>query len=352
MEISLTIARLSLKGPIHLSKGREDPESSGEILHADTIKSALVVAGLELYGSSFQPEGFLDEVIISSVFPFFKEELFFPRPMTRLPFRYEGVEGEARIAKKVKKLKYLGLTYFEKCLNAEETMIPEVHQLDKGAFISDKVLQESIVLSGRPASLIGKDLQQRVNIPKPGSDEDSNTFYVERIYYHPKGGLFFLIHGISESSQSRLEAVLRYLGEKGIGKNRTFGFGQFEFSGFEDLKLRVPEQATSWTNLSVYCPKAKQDQSAELTKEILAASAYGLVKRGGWVSSPEKEENHGLRKRSVYMFQEGSVFPFGEQTEAVKFAGKRVNLQPDILKGTHPIWRDGKALFLPIRQTL
>lgn len=349
MTVNFTIARLKLKAPIHLSKGRIDPESSGELLHSDTLMSALIVAGLELFGSNFQPEEFLKGLSISSAFPFFKDEVFFPKPRIRIPFKFEGVEGDAKQAKKAKKLTYLGKCYFKTCLQGNEAIIPRSHLIDNGVFVSNTIRQDEITLNKLPSKIIGKDLQQRVRVPKPGETVNPDTFYIERIYYHPEGGLFFLIYGLTPELRDQLAVLLRYLGDKGLGKNRTFGFGQFEFTGFENLGLEVPDHATNWTNLSLYCPSGVENTSTALNKTILSQASYSLIKRGGWISSPEKEKNHGLRKKSIYMFQEGSVFPFGKQANRVRLAGKAVNLQPDILRGTHPIWRDGRALFLPIK---
>lgn len=355
MKVVFDVAKLKLRGPIHISRGRVDPESSGEIIHSDSLKSALFIAGLQLYGNQWEDHmEFWNSFQISSAYPFFQEELFFPKPMTKLNISLENEEEAAKLTKKLKKLTYLGKTYFEEVLAGNPSHIPADHMLSKGTFVSSVIGSGSLLQSGKEQVIIGRDLQQRVRIPKMWeeiSNETQNTFYIERIYFHPKGGLFTLFYGMSEDTKKRLKAMLRLLGEYGLGKNRTFGFGQFDFEDFESLELTVPENAEHWTNLSLYCPTGDHNNDAEITPSILNQSAYSLIKRGGWISSPQNHEHLTHRKKSIYMFNEGSVFHFGPSNLGAQVKGKMVNLQPDIVK-EHPIWRDGRGIFVPLANQL
>jgi hypothetical protein len=45
------------------------------------------------------------------------------------------------------------------------------------------------------------------------------------------------------------------------------------------------------------------------------------------------------------MFKEGSVFKMPTATNVL---GEVVDLQPEIINKQHPVWRSGKALFIPI----
>lgn len=361
MNVNCIIARLRLEGPLHISKGREDFESSGEILHSDTLKSAIFAAGMQLFKNSPLMAGdFFTKFNISSAFPFLGDELFFPKPMALLPFHFlkkpyadekEAENEEGGNDKKIKRLTYLGKSYFEKLLNANafsqsDLLVSEDHLIESGKYLSD---HEKI--RNKSQQIIGRDLQQRVRVPKLWETQDPLTFYVDKLFFHPDGGLFFIVHGLSNPvDQKDLAAILRFLGDTGIGSNRNLGFGRFGFEGFEEISMEVPENASHWVTLSLYCPKKQ-----ELTTDILSKSNYSLIQRGGWISSPEDSRFLTFRKKSVYMFTEGSVFKFGPRPEGLLSMGNVVDLKPNNNPDPngpnieHKIWRDGTGIFFPMK---
>ena len=71
----------------------------------------------------------------------------------------------------------------------------------------------------------------------------------------------------------------------------------------------------------------------------LTKSFYQLVKRGGWIASPIST----YRKRTVYMFTEGSVFK-----TPISPKGKVADLRPAVFT-EHAIWRDGTGIFLKMK---
>ena len=93
-----------------------------------------------------------------------------------------------------------------------------------------------------------------------------------------------------------------------------------------------------------------EEEREEIENEI-DKCYYQLTKRGGYISSPQQEIHLSIRKRSIYMFTEGSIFPYDENR-----TGKLVNLNPnsEVLEAKqitikHPIWRDGQAIFVPMK---
>ncbi len=137
------------------------------------------------------------------------------------------------------------------------------------------------------------------------------------------------------------------MADNGIGTDRTTGHGQFEFDEKKDVEpitLNLPDNATHQLSLSLYCPE-QTEISAQLDK-----SYYDLIKRGGFIASPADDNHLTIRKKTVYMFAEGSLFP-----NVADRKGKIVDLKPDDVglqeKGQtalqHPIWRDGTGIFLP-----
>jgi CRISPR type III-A-associated RAMP protein Csm4 len=129
---------------------------------------------------------------------------------------------------------------------------------------------------------------------------------------------------------------LSYLADSGIGTDRTVGMGQFSFS-FDTFSIDLPEKTSHSFNLSLFCP----ENHGQLKELIDNNSKYDLIKRGGWIGEPYNT----FRKKSIYMFREGSVFKTNDLT-----AGKTVDLKPEKTpaKIDHPVYRVGKSLFMPV----
>lgn len=334
------LAKLHFHSPLHLSRGRDAYDETAEVLHSDTLKSALFVCAKQLYGDAID-RTFLDSFTLSSAFPFLGNELFFPKPSWRLPISFDGKSEEDKgVAKMYKKLAYLSKSYFEATLAGTETTVAESQLIDK-RFLSEQ--------ANPSATLWKREVQQRVTVPHMGevaANEKAaqpRPFYMERIFFADGAGLFCLVklNDADKTTQERLTAALKLLGDNGIGTDKTVGNGQFSFEKLAPISLNVPENAPAQIALSLYCPERE-----ELTEDMLNESAYNLVKRGGYVASPENIEHITLRKRAVYMFTEGSVF--ATQNALV---GKCADLKPEGVGISHAIWRDGRALFLPFVPT-
>ncbi|MEM9722673.1 MAG: type III-A CRISPR-associated RAMP protein Csm4 [Bacteroidota bacterium] len=333
MKKSFTAVKLFFQSPLHLARGKADYETSQDLLHSDTLMAALFATGVQLFGEKETSQLLLGDIRISSAYPFWGEEYFFPKPMSPLPFDLkidENKQGKAR-----KKIQYLGKAYFERLLRAENTDVPEEHFSLVPGFLSDK-LEKGL-------SIVQKEIQQRVSVPPMGEGGDSVPYYLERMHFHPKGGLFFLVKGNKETLD-KLDLLLRLLGDNGLGTDRNVGNGLFRAERNLNFELDLPEEADRCMNLGLYCPLKE-----ELSPELLEKSAYHLIKRGGYMASAAIPEQRSYRKRSVYMFREASVFPQHD------FQGKYVNLAPVgpaeyLPHGPvgHSIWREGRSVFIPM----
>lgn len=330
--MTYTLIKLHFRAPLHISRGREQYESSEDILGSDALKSALFACGLQLFGAAeMGGEAFFQSFRVSSAFPFCGEEYFFPKPMARLGLKPEKSQ-EAKAAKKIKKLSFLGKRYFERCLAAQEQEVPDAHWLQNGKFLSDILSEESKVMQ--------KEIQQRVAVPAWGEEGNAMPYNLERIYFGPEAGLYFLTDAGPEL-RPRLEAMLRLLGDNGLGTDRSVGNGHFEHEWVDNFSLNLPAQARHQLNLSLYLPTMEELQQTDLSD-----SAYLIKRRGGWLASAANPDQTGYRKQSVFMFTEGSVFPDAARR------GKVIDLMPEMPgsmgKVEHPVWRDGQALFIPI----
>lgn len=316
--------KLYFTSPLHLSRGRENFDESARVLHSDTIAAALFVSARQLGASEGDALGMLDAFRLSSAFPFWQSEYFFPKPMVALDFDIKDVPLEKQ-GKPFKKIRFLGKSWFEKVIHREPAIIDEqIHLKNKG------------FLSEHPVGLVYKaDVTQRVTIA-PDYTEDAKPFYSERVYFGKEAGLYLLVQWQDVAAQELFRRSFRLLGDLGIGTDRSIGNGFFE-PVFESLTLRTPEDATHKCALGLYLP-AENDLSAE---DIDNAS-WGFTKRGGYIAGAPDPEHITLRKRSVYMFEEGSVFPNKPLT------GKRVDLKPAWQGLDYPVWREGRPIFVPI----
>ena len=187
MQNSYTVIRLeNFQGGLHLARGLNNSyDKSLQTLHSDTIKSALFVCALQLYGSEID-KSFLESFKISSAFPFYKyqckakEELFyfFPKPeVPKLPFT---ISGEFGVEKKLKKVRFLEKTLFERFIkNANQSIDFDKNDL-QGSYLGNKgsglknILGDTKITKSEP--------YQHVYIPY-GYDEDGIPYYVDKIYF-------------------------------------------------------------------------------------------------------------------------------------------------------------------------
>ncbi len=339
--ITYPIFKLHFLSPLHLSKGKDDYDASEQMLRSDKIKAAILADGLLLYNEAKRKvegkgemENFLDDFFISSAYPFYKDEYFFPKPLCPIWFEMAASLGEANQKKSIKKIQFIGQSLFQKILLGEVHHIEENEVLDNGKMISQQFANEKEPSKIQP---IKSFLQQRVAIPKYGSEEDSMPFYTERLFFRENAGLFFLVkEGASEAVLKKLKGILSFIGDNGIGTDTSVGNGRFTVEQ-STVSLNIANNADAQMALSLYCPK-----DGELNNSMLAKSAYQLIKRGGWIASSPYVDNRTKRKKTVYMFTEGSVFP------NQKLVGEIHDLRPSVAK-QHPVYRDGRAIFIPLK---
>jgi CRISPR type III-A-associated RAMP protein Csm4 len=319
--------KLHFTAPLHLGRGvSESYDTGSKLLHSDTISSAIASARVQLFGEKHLMQ-FLEAFRVSSAFPFYRDHLFFPKPMVKLNFNIEN-EDENKLGKQLKKLEYIEKPLFEKLISGEVLNVKRDQFSSNSKFIWGAKATDNEIVSS--------EVQQRVTVPRDGQGE-SKPYYVERLFFDGDAGLFFLLDCESEQTFREFELALKYLEDSGIGTDRSVGNGFFE-AKIDQLELAFPSKAEYLMNLSLFCPEKE-----ELPNLLKGEPAYLMQKRGGFIAGAADEQFRHLRKKSVYMFCEGSVF----KTE--KFIGKILDMRPqwDDEK-LHPVYRSGKPIGLPI----
>jgi CRISPR-associated protein Csm4 len=332
----------NFKGGLHLARGLTNSyDKSLETLHSDTIKSAIFVSALQLF-SEIGEEGddrayeagkaFLGKFKVSSAFPFVGEDYYFPTPELPNPYKFDK---DTKLSEKDKK----------KVIFIHQDLFSEyIKDVNAFRFTADQLKSDKVLTTKKYKEIIKSETYQHVSIPR-NYGTDSTPYYVDKMYFQENTGLFFLLEVTDKNDTEtlpKLKAALKLLADSGIGTDRNSGNGQFDVA-YDDLTFDEPTNATHDLSLSLYCPKKE-----EIEGKIIHQSYYELVKRGGYISSPESEDHLTIRKRSIHFFTAGSVFPkFDDGKER---QGKVVNLRPDDVNGLkHPIWRDGQAIFIPIK---
>jgi len=172
----------------------------------------------------------------------------------------------------------------------------------------------------------------RVTIDRVSSA--SAVYRIGRTVYAPGCGLWFGVQwpdGPDPGRKAQLETLLQHLGDRGLGGERSIGYGQFTWEEMTaGLDLPAPTGDGPWLTLSRYLPRKE-----ELPAVLRGDASYHLVAIAGWLDAPDRPAR---RRRQVRMLAEGSVFnPVGEAPW-----GRLQDVRPAGWDG-HPIWRWGYA---------
>lgn len=323
--------RLRFITPLHIGRGMDaDMSRSDTLLHSDTLKSALYATGHSLFSSWRDPDYYFNGFSISSCFPYADGEYFLPRPHLRADFSFTHLqEDESGAAKAYKRISYLSLPQFREVLAGMPVKMNRDQLTRDGEFVFSGPAKRPRVFSS--------EVQQRVLVPRAGQG-DSEPYYVDRLYFEEDCGFYFLASFSNDKLRSEVLQALALLGEKGIGTDKSVGNGLFYFNEREVEKIQLGSAKFSGRQmaLGLYLPAP-----AEVEQTNWDAGSWNLLKRGGYMGGSSDMDLYTLRRKSVYMFTEGSVFH--SQTP---LHGKYLDLKPEWNGPIHPVWRDGQPLFI------
>lgn len=332
------IFKLHFTSPLHIADRHEDCSKSLKTIQSDTLYAALMSC-LVKTGATIPEDGDLG-FTVSSLFPYFqkgeddKPIYFLPMPMQARMSELTDVS----MAKKVKKIQWVDAGLYAKVLAGEslfdgtDKYIPYIQE----SYLTTAPLPEDVNGS---KEFVKSEVSQRVTLQSRTGEEDAKPYYVDKVIFRHHSGLYFL----AEGDTVLLEKALRVLAIEGIGTDRNVGFGFFDFS-VDTLSLELPDDANHQVALSLLIPQSKEQLTDLLDSDSVA---YDFERRGGWITTYPYTT---LRKNAIYGFIPGSVFRIPKQQPG-KTTGKMVNLKPEIgeLTPDHPVWRNGKAMMLPIK---
>lgn len=321
-----SVIKLKNWSPVHFGTGRENYDTSSSILHADTITAALAAMKAQT-GHPGDVKDFLNSVRLSSAFPYWNNRLFLPKKQGKLPVMVKG-EDESHFRKQLKNVNYVEMPLWNKMVAGNMLSVT------LGQFAGNLLIDNAEPLP----VLQMTQVNERVAVSR--NDKDAEPFFFEWNYFEREAGLFVL----TDAEDAMLEELLflfSILGEQGVGTDRSVGGGKFEVELAGNIQLGVtPDVANATMLLSTYLPT-----EGEIPVLELSVARYNLLLRGGFIAGSQEERYRHLRKRSVYMFGEGSVFPTCASIE-----GKVVDLRPNWKsEDMHPVYRSGKPLCVPIK---
>jgi len=323
-----TVFKLHFTSPVHWGDMRDDYGISLKTIASDTLYAAMISC-LAKMGESIPENGDLG-CTISSLFPFYQKDkgtnavFFFPKPLKQiLPPLEKAIEER----KKIKKVVWLDAEYISMILNGKPLFNEETIGKIGGEYLTNQPIDKEFIIS---------QVSARVNVSRDGQ-EDAKPFYMDRVTFKDYSGLFFLADG----NTSLLKKALNLLQTEGIGTDRNVGNGYFEYEE-SSVTIEMPNDAEFVMSLSSFVPETKEQLQAMLDSDDVA---YDFQRRGGWITTPP---HNTLRKNVIHAFTAASVFK--SSCKGLETKGRvGVDLRPDVLSDGHPIWRCGRALFLPIK---
>lgn len=327
------VYKLKFCSPLHIAAHGVGYEQTEEVIHSDTLFSAI----MSLW-SSFYPEDDVERLcqtppfILSSAFPFKGRSCFFPRPFVRIGKPREM--DDSNIGKKLKDVKYVSLPVFESILMGKSG---ELGFREEDTFQGGKFWD---IWAGNNPDAVSPIFAER-EVPRVTIDRyisASDIFYFSEIVFEEDAGLFFLVKFLEKEIRRKFEAILRLLGDEGIGGDKRMGKGLFSPDIDTGFEISLPRKANGFVCLSLYYPKEE-----EFSGGILAGASYNLVSRTGWIHVPGAMS---LKRQGVRMFSEGSVF--GSIGRSVYGENPRVLERTEELGLKHNIYRYGTAFTLPI----
>lgn len=292
--------------------GRRNLDSTDISFHADTLFAALFQEALKLC----EEKRFLEmieqnKLIFSDGFPYTDrgKKFFLPKPLLQIQSRNDNSKGDSREKKKIKNMKYIpqdALKEYQYGKLSEEQM---------------KALDN-----------LGK-FGMKVSVGIRGNEEPE-PYRVSSYYFSEGNGLYIILGYEKRENKELLEALLESLSYTGIGGKKSSGFGKFSWREYkmpDELKKHLQKKGKINILLSTALPEEKD---LEL---VLEDANYSLIKRGGFIDS-EKYAEQQMRKAERYVFAPGSCF-------SKTFSG---TVHVEKKRGTHPIFRYEKALFLGV----
>ncbi len=336
-------------GGFHLGREGLDQEVSAETFPSDSLFGALCVTLLELEGAQAVEQFKEHPPRLSSAFPYAGDLLLFPMPRLRIVSRQPAQPG---MTKTLKRLQYVSPDILAQLLSGAQmdAWLPQIDGKAQGLLLQDgKVWISRREIQQLPSdwqklddeTLAQKAIWKTQRVPRVAVDRVTNSsqiYHVGRTTFAPDCGLWLLAE-VDSQQQRLLDALLLHLGDRGLGGERSAGYGSFEVESIAVPRLPDVAGAPRAMTLSRYNPTREELQAGVLGE----TASYELVDVGGWLASPD---GPAQRRRRVRMIEAGSVLQ-----HVTEIVGRIVDVRPQYEQDgapAHPVWRSGIALIVGV----
>ena len=269
-------------------------------LHSDTLFGAITYAINELYPEKVEDmiNAFKEEppFILSSTFPFIynKDEKirFYPKLITKSSSKEKA---DPQDFKDYKKVKFIEEDLFAKMIKGDlcdSDILMDFKNYNK---VKSLLLKDKIDI----------DISFGENII-PNNSVNRVTNETEGIFYTTGNefknlGLFFLVEFNDEEYVPLIKAAIRFLRDRGFGRDISNGKGQFDYEIDEEYSLDEAFDLEN-SNLNYFITLSRFIPSKDDLSKINEYSSYEIGSKRG--KSPAGE----IRKQ-IRFFKEGSIFP-------------------------------------------
>jgi len=301
--------------------GRFDRNDTDDIIHSDTLFSAIITCFNLLYGDE-KIQDFINEfengnIKLSSVFylaevfkkndsnefNFLKTIRFVPKPFINISLENSEADEELVNRKKIKKLKFISEKVFTDIIgnfNGEVSNfdLKKDKEYIKDEFCYDKSELNYSFKSSFKINLveyknsIDRETNNSIKNESPFTELDICLNDIFEGEYLLRPHLYFYVD-INPDFEKEFNTCIRLMCDEGLGGERSFGKGTFQGVEIYDSDLEI----NSKVNINLSLKSTDKEEIKSLKNTIVS---YDSMVRSGWINDS--------KKKSVRMIKEGSVF--------------------------------------------
>ena len=274
------------------------PLSTFPKLHSDTLFGALTSAINELYPN------LVDEMInefeqkkppflISSTFPvIFNEDKVKFYPKLIMESNLSGIDS--KIIKDYKKVDYLDEKLFYSLINGELSERDILNNYEDYYRFSNLLMSEKLDVDiGFGENILPNNSVNRLV-------HETKIFYTQGDSYKNLG-LFFLVEIFDEDYSSIIKSAIKFLKDRGFGRDISTGKGHFDFEIDETFTFDDTSDKNMFVTLSRFIPTPK---------DLGRVNEYSFYE----IDSKRGRDKTGEIRKQVRFFKEGSIFPNYQMT--------------------------------------
>lgn len=339
----------------HFHLGETSLEDSSELLHADTLFSALANVYALAYGAAEEWIGHVRDgrVRFSSglhcvELPGREEPIYFV-PLPQLRYATAGADGSA--ARRLRGVRYVSLGVLERIRAGVASgeggdELPECSldvlafpRLAGGYACTEKELEP---LGGSVPVEPFAVVTSRPRLERRTLEVEDSFYHATALSFAPvpvagggvlRGHFYVLVdHSLDGDAWRRFVACTRLLADEGVGGERSSGYG-----ALVETEIREAPAAFSGGSHAVFLSLAPTIPADE--DELSRALYYRLFLRGG--GSLGLRGDADLHRRRVRMMREGALF-------RGRVAGRLVDVSPPRNERGHPVLRSGFSFPLAL----